>query len=428
MLGQFPSLSETFILNEMVRLERRGIRILPCALVGPGDEPIHEQAEPFRKRVVYRPPPGSAISAYDWSAACANWPKGGPSATLFSIGHAIRNPSAARELFPSLAAACHFARAVREAKVQHLHAQFGSMPATVGLLLAEITGLPLSLSLHARDIFTDESILLSTKLTEAEFATVCTQHGRDRLIRTQPAATHARIHLVRHGIEIAEFTPPARRPAREAIVAAVGRLVEKKGHEVLLRAVAELRRARGRFRVAIAGEGPLRGELESLAARLGVGPLVTFCGALTHNEVKELLAVAAMLVVPSVIASDGDRDGLPNVTLEAAAMGVPIVASDLSAIPEFVTHLETGLLVAPGESRELARAMREVLDDPASAEARAARARRRVVADFDITRNVAALEALFRETSDRRKRGKPAANGAQEAQAPSHGTDTSAAR
>jgi colanic acid/amylovoran biosynthesis glycosyltransferase len=408
LLNQFPCLSETFILNEMARLEDRGIRILPCALVQPGDEPIHKKAEPFMSRVVYRPPPGSAVSALDWLHACLRWPRGGPSATLLALGHAARRPAAARELFSALAAASHFARSVREQGIRHLHAQFGSGPATVGLLLAEITGLPLSIALHARDIFTDESILLPTKLTEAEFATVCTKHGFDRLIRTQPAAVHGRLHLIRHGIDIADFTPPPRRPAREAIVACVGRLVEKKGHEVLLRAIAALRRARGRFQVAIAGDGPLRPQLESLAARLGIASVVNFCGALSHEEVKELLGVARMLVVPSVIASDSDRDGLPNVVLEAAAMGCPIVASDLSAIPEFVANGETGLLVPSGDVKALAAAIREVLDDPAPAAARAERARRRVVAEFDVTRNVTALETLFRETLERRKPGKPA--------------------
>ncbi len=414
LLNQFPCLSETFILNEMARLEDRGIRIVPCALVEPHGEPVHRKAEPFLRRVVRRPPPGSAVSAFDWLGACLRWPRGGPSATLLALGHAARSPGGARELLSSLAAACHFAGVVRAERIQHLHAQFGSMPATVGLLLAEITGLSFSVSLHARDIFTDESVLLSTKLMEAEFATVCTAHGFDRLIRTQPAAVHNRVHLVRHGIDIADFTPPARRPAREAVIAIVGRLVEKKGHEVLLRAVAALRRARGRFQVAVAGDGPLRSQLELLATRLGIGSVVNFCGALSHEEVKELLAVARMLVVPSVIASDSDRDGLPNVILEAAAMGCPIVASDLSAIPEFVAHGETGLLVPPDDTKALAAAIREVLDDPAPAAARAERARRRVIAEFDIARNVMALETLFRETLERRKHGKPAAGQARE--------------
>lgn len=398
LLNEFPCLSETFILNEMVRLEARGLRILPCALVEPRGEPVDPKAEPFLRRVVRRPPPGSAVSAFDWVGACLRWPRGGPSATLLALGHAARSPRGARELLASLAAACHFAPIVRAEGIQHLHAQFGSMPATVGLLLAEITGLPFSLSLHARDIFTDESLLLGTKLMEAEFATVCTKHGYDRLIRTQPAAVHSRVHLVRHGIDLADFAPRARRPVREAVIAIVGRLVEKKGHEVLLRAVADLRRARGRFQVAIAGNGPLRTQLESLADRLGIASVVNFCGPLSHEDVKALLAVARMLVAPSVIASDSDRDGLPNVILEAAAIGCPILASDLSAIPEFVIHGETGLLVPPEDTKALAAAIREVLDDPAPAAARAERARRRVIAEFDIARNVTALETLFRKT------------------------------
>jgi len=395
-LNQFPCLTEAFILREMVQLERRGILIFPCALVRPGEGPVSPQADPFLPRSTYRPPPASAESALDWLRACARWPRGGSSATLLAALHSLRNRGQAKELCGSLAAACHFASAMRRHGAQHIHAHFGSMPGTVGLLLAEITGLPLSLSLHARDVFTDESILLPMKLAEAEFAVTCTQAALDRLLRSVPAALHPRLHLVRHGLDMAEFATVERRPAREPVIAIVGRLVEKKGHEILLRAVEPLRRMRARFHVVIAGDGPFREHLEGMAARMGLASRVTFCRTLSPDEVKQLLAVAHVLVAPSVVAADGDRDGLPNVILEAAAVGVPIVASNVSAIPEFVAHGETGLLVPPGDPRGLASAIESILADPAHAEALARRARRRVLADYDGYRNAEALEALFR--------------------------------
>jgi len=155
LLNQFPSVSETFILREMAQLERRGVRILPCALVRPDPSaPIHREAEPFLPRVVYRPGAGSPQSVRDWLATCLRWPKGGASGTALALAHSLRRPGCAREMTIGLAAANHFAQALRGQGVQHLHAHFGSLPATVGLLLAEITGLSFSLSLHALDIFT----------------------------------------------------------------------------------------------------------------------------------------------------------------------------------------------------------------------------------------------------------------------------------
>jgi glycosyltransferase involved in cell wall biosynthesis len=400
LLDQFPSVSETFILREMAQLERRGVRILPCALVRPEvGAPIHQEAEAFLARTVYRP---ARPQVGDWLRACVRWPKGGASGTVLAIAHSLRRPGHAREMAGSLAAASHFAPAIQAAGVQHLHAQFGSMPATIGLMLAEITGLSLSLSLHARDIFTDESILLRQKLLESEFATTCTKFARDRLLATQPAALHGRLHLVRHGIDITRTTR-THRPAREPIITIVGRLVEKKGHRVLLRAMQMLRRRRTDLMLAVAGDGPLRGELESLAESLGIAPLVNFCGTLAQEQIEELLAASRVLVAPSVVAADGDRDGLPNVILEAALIGTPIVASEVSAIPEFVVNRETGLLVPPDEPRRLADAISAVLEDPAAAHHRAEEARRRVTAEYDISRNVQALEALLRETVTRRE-------------------------
>ncbi|MGQ9731691.1 MAG: glycosyltransferase [Candidatus Zipacnadales bacterium] len=408
-LNQFPSVSETFVLREMTQLEKQGLGIWPCALLPIHEnDPIHRDAEPFLNRVVYRPPPGSAQSLTSWLAYCVRHPKGGVSSAVFALTHALRWPNCMREMASSLTAAGHFARVVDELGIQHIHAQFGSRPATVGMLLAEMTGLSYSLSLHARDLFTSESTLLTQKLREAEFATVCTRFAYDRLIATQPAAVHGRIHLVRHGLNLTRFSM-RHQPSPQPIIAVIGRLVEKKGHKVLLRALQLLRYQQGQLLVAIAGDGPLWDDLENMAEMLGVSRLVTFCGMLTEDEVQELLTRSRALVVPSVVAADGDRDGLPNVILEAAAIGTPIIASNISAIPEFVEHGKTGLLVPPDEPKPLADAISAILQDPVGASRLAHEARKRVMAEYDIHRNALALEALFRETIARRYDGGEAA-------------------
>jgi len=283
-----------------------------------------------------------------------------------------------------------------------VHAQFASVTATVAWMLAELVGLSLSISCHARDIWTSEASLLPEKLRESEFVTVCTQAGYDRLQGAYPLAVGPKLHLVRHGVDVTEFHPSARQPQEPPLVLAVGRLVEKKGFDVLLRAAAELRERRLEFGLSIAGEGPLRPRLEAMVADLGLAGTVALEGALPMEEVRALYGRAAVFVAPSVVAGDGDRDGLPNVLLEAGAMGLPIVAAATSAIPELIVDGETGLLVEPRNVSQLADRIAQVLADPALAASLGTAARAAVAAAYVLDRNAALLEALFRQVASPR--------------------------
>ncbi|MBM4079327.1 MAG: colanic acid biosynthesis glycosyltransferase WcaL, partial [Planctomycetes bacterium] len=165
--------------------------------------------------------------------------------------------------------------------------------------------------------------------------------------------------------------------------------------EFLVRACALLRDQGRKFRCQIVGEGEERGRLEALIADLRLQEAVELVGALPHDEVVKRLDAATVFVMPSVIASDGDRDGLPNVLLEALAMEVPSVASNVSAIPELIRDGETGLLVPPRDERMLAARIGELLDSPALRQKLAANGRREVEQRFDVDRNAGELVRLF---------------------------------
>lgn len=246
--------------------------------------------------------------------------------------------------------------------VTRIHAHFGHITASIALTAALTSGISFSMSAHAYDIYV-EPIAMREKLLNASVVVTCTRANLEHLRNTYSEAT-GKTHLVYHGLlrdEVERFfnTAFGCLPFREgATLLFVGRLIPKKGVDVLLRA---LKRLRGKVRCIIVGDGPLKSNLQSLATQLGVSDCITFIGGVRHEEVAKYYARASALVVPSVIAKDGDRDGLPNVILESAASLLPIIASDISGIPEFVEDGETGLLFKAGDCDSLACAIERLL-------------------------------------------------------------------
>lgn len=402
-LGSFPSLSETFILREMLELERRGFRLSILSLE-PGEDVVHGAAAELAERAVYRPSPLSPRSLLAGLVAAVLYPFGAMSAFLYTLGCIFRAPSAAGELARSLAAAAFFACALRGSRPRHVHAQFASVPATVGLLLAHMLETTFSVSAHARDLFTAEAVLMNRKMREAEFVAVCTRAGLEQLRRQHPVSSAGRLHLIYHGVDVVELMPlPRIEPSDEPpLILSVGRLVEKKGFPILLRAAAMLRREGIDFRLRIVGTGPDEPDLRRLTSGLALEDCVQFDGAIAHEKLIPLFRTADLFVLASVVASDGDRDGLPNVLLEALALGVPVVSTRVSAIPELIEHEETGLLANPGDPADLAAQMERLLFDEELRARVIERGRLEVVTRFDVKENVAKLADLFAEVMKRR--------------------------
>lgn len=394
-LGEFPSISETFILREMTALEDMGFHLLPLSMERPAEGPIHEEALPFVERTTNRPPPFSGPSFGGLLRTLVQRPLGLMSAILFTLRHMLGHPRYARELVSAFMAAVYFASRLTARDTRHVHAHFGSYPATVGLLLAEVCGSSFSLSCHAQDIFGQGTILLPRKLGEAEFVTVCTRHGLERLQRLHTLSSSEKLNLIYHGIDVnrIEHAPHVEYPL--PLIVSVGRLVEKKGFPFLLQAAAVLQGQGVQFELIIVGDGPMRDELERLASGLGLREKVVFAGHLSQEQIAHVYRRADAFGLASIVAKDGDRDGLPNVILEAMAYGVPVVASNLSAIPEAIINEETGLLAPPGSANEFAAQLERVLSDRDLRQRLIANARRKVEEDFDLHKNTVRLGALF---------------------------------
>ncbi len=402
-LGSFPSLSETFILREILELEERGLRLSLLSLE-PGDEVVHERAAELAERVVQRPRPLSLRSILGLVVAAIIHPFGFVGALLYMLGCIFRTPRATGELLRSFVAAAFFTCALRGTRPRHIHAHFATMPATVGLLLAQMLETTFSFAAHANDIFTGDAILIDRKIREAEFVPVCTQAGIEHLRLLHPVSSTGRLHLVYHGVDVAELTPaPHDLVGDPSLILSVGRLVEKKGFPVLLRAAALLRKQGVDFRLRIVGSGPDEADLKRLAVGLALEDYVQFVGPLPHEELIPLFREADLFVLASVVASDGDRDGLPNVLLEALALGVPAIGTRVSAIPELIEHEETGLLAKPGDPSDLAEQMERLLFDEQLRAKVIEQGRDEVVTRFDLKTNVGLLAELFAEVTGHRR-------------------------
>ena len=385
-LKMYPRFSETFIVNEVLAAEAAGTALEVFSLRPPADGRFHESLARVRAPVTYLR--HSGLRAGDvWAALAA------------ARSELPRLETCLDELLAApvvdAVQALELARAVQHRGITHLHAHFASVATTVARLASLLTGVPFSFTAHAKDIFHEEvdPADVARKLSDAS-AVVTVSDFNLAFLRETYGAAAAGVQRVYNGLDLQRFSyrDPAERPP---VVAAVGRLVEKKGFPDLLRAVALLV-ARGRaLRVDLVGTGPLEAALHEQVRQLGLDSVVTMHGALPQERVREVVSQAAVFAAPCVVGSDGNRDGLPTVLLEAMALGTPCVATPVTGIPEVVHDDVTGLLVPERDPERLADALERLLDDPALRARLAERARALVEQDFDADLAAASLRRVF---------------------------------
>ncbi len=389
----FPKLSETFILREIVELRRRGHEITIVSLKRRREAVAHAEAEALRPATFY-PRYGTAAAA-----AAAYWAARRPLRLLRVVATVALSHASRPTLLPKglglLPAALEAAVEVRRRGVQHLHAHWATSPATATWIMSRLTGVPYSVTGHAHDLFLPNP-MLALKVRDARFFATISEYNRARLIQALGPEALGRIRLIRCGLPLAGYPfAGARRVGDPPHVVSVGRLVDYKGFDVLIRACARLRDRGRRVRCTIVGEGPERPRLRRLVEDLRLDGDVAMEGERRQPEVARLIASASLFVLASVPGGDGQQDGIPIVLTEAMALGVPVVSTKLSGIPELVVDNGTGLLVAPGDDEHLAAAMERLLADEPLAETLRLEARRMVEREFDVARSVDLLSGEF---------------------------------
>lgn len=394
-LKGYPRLSETFIAQEIAALERRGLDILIVSLRRPTDARRHRLHDTIRARVLYLPEylllePLRVLRAWWKIRQIASY----ASARRLWLRDLARDPTPnrARRFGQALVLAAELPQ-----DVKHLHAHFLHTPASVTRYAAALLGLPWTGSAHAKDIWTTPEWEKREKLASCEWLVTCTRANREHLAALAPPG---KVELLYHGIDLARFPRnaaigSARDGSSEPVVIlSVARLVEKKGAEILLEALARISPAL-QWRFVHVGGGPLLKSLQGRAARLGIEQRVTWRGALTQDEVLAEYRKADVFALASRIARDGDRDGLPNVIAEAQSQGLACVATRVSAIPELVREGQTGILVPENDAEALARALESLIADPARRRALGQAAQTRVREGFALEPNIDALARRF---------------------------------
>jgi glycosyltransferase involved in cell wall biosynthesis len=392
-IGTYPGLTTTFIDREIRALRRQGVHLQIISIRKPHTRLSAEQ-EVLQEGVVYLIP----ISGLRFLGAQLRYLFTQSKEYTGVLRYLLSAPHASRKSrFKTL---LHFlegvyaAEILRRYAIDHLHAHFADRAATVALVASRLLGIPYSLTAHANDIYVDP-VLLPQKISAASFVITCTRYNQAYLQKLTGPSTHGKLKCIYHGLELDHYKPHQKQENTTLRLLAVGQLKEKKGFSYLIEACFILKRQGVNFNCEIIGEGPLRDELTARIGELSLEGCLTLSGALPHNEIIRKYQEADIFVLPAVLGADGDRDGIPNVIIEAMAMGLAVVSTHHSGIPEVIQAGYNGLLATPADAPALAAELDRLAKNPALRRELGKQARRTVLEKFDIEKNAVLLLGEF---------------------------------
>ncbi len=402
-LDSFPLLSQTFVLQEILELQRQGLSLRVFSLFKPAKGELATGTWGGQIPITYVSH-GSKLSLLimmlqQFFKTPRRFLR---TAVLTFIHHHPR---------PALAYLCYgvcIAQQIEHQGVDHLHAHFAMGATSVAQVVSLLTDIRYSFMTHAYDIYLARRSTLAYKMRAAHFVATCSiynQHYQQELVDQD---TGKRIHCLYVGLNLDLFPPDipdSLHSGKPPLILAVCRLIEKKGLLYLLEACRILNERGYSFQCRIAGEGPQRALLEQKIRELALTDCVELAGAASHEQVIVMYQQATVVALPCVVAASGDRDGIPNVLMEAMYMRVPVISTPVSGIPELIVAKHNGLLVPPRESIALASALARLLDDPSLRKRLAAAGRETIRERFDLAKNAQLLIAWFANTSSERSSG-----------------------
>ncbi len=394
-LKKFPRTSETFILNEILELQRQGADVTIFSLHRPEDGVFHAKLSELAKPVVYVPqqrglPLLEVLQGERERIA-------GAREELFEVFDACLRFKR-RDLLSVLAWGMDVAIRAEELGIEHLHAHFATIATQVARAAHALTGIGFSFTCHAKDIYR-ETVLpeqFQYLATAARFSVTVCDANREHVMSRLAGTANFDLRRLYNGIDLSLFHPKERQPDEYPLVLGIGRLVEKKGFRYLIDAIAALRAAGRDCRCVILGEGDARPELEERIRATGCDA-VELRGICTQEEVREYMRRCAMLVLPCLIGEDGNRDALPTVLLEAQASAVPVISCPVAGVAEIVDSGEAGLLVPEHDADALTKAIGSLLENSARREELGRKGRERAEEFFDLSKNVGTLRSWFEE-------------------------------
>jgi glycosyltransferase involved in cell wall biosynthesis len=379
-VSQFPSLSETFIVREIDALIDRGVDVRILSLKMPRERIVHSQAAALLDRVLH--PAGRWQTLIAICGVLLRQPVLSLSFFAMMLREFWRRPVTLAKSVVAISRALGRFDEMRAFSPELVHAPWATYPATVAWFLSRLLDIPFSFTSRAHDIFIEDH-MMARKLKSASLAVAITEYNVRYMARWMPAPGAVPVHVIHSSLDLSKlsFVRSGRLAGK---LLSVGRLVPMKGFDILLEALAELRARGVEFSCTVIGEGEERARLERLRTTLGLDGIVEFPGAMPQNDVVRHMMQSTLMVLPCVVAPNGQSDGIPNVLMESMATGLPVVSTRISGIPELVEDGVNGRLVAAGDAVALADAVQALLDDPHQCDCFAEAGRRKVERDFDV--------------------------------------------
>jgi len=409
LLRSYPRLSQTFILNEILALEKIGVSIQIFALTNPHERVVQRQVDQVQAPVHYLDEdnqPRSLMNTLNENAQVAWLHLKGylGSVVYIAANRRIDEGYTASNRWECFLQAVHLICLLlleerkTGKKIDHLHAHFAHDPTLIAYLVHCITGIPFSFTAHARDLYQVPEKVLTNRIRHAKAVITCCGANLDYLNQIAPAQ-QSKFSLVYHGVNLKDFQPAPNRdgsPAPEnPNILSVGRLVEKKGFNDLLQALLIVRERGEPFHCTIYGDGPLRQELERWVVEHGMAEKVMLKGDCTQQELISIYQNAALFILTPVQTEDGDRDGIPNVLVEAMAVGLPVITTAVAGIPELVDHNQNGLLYQPHDMQGISSGIIELLHNADKRRQLGEAASKKVRKHFDVAQAAKRLKILF---------------------------------
>jgi glycosyltransferase involved in cell wall biosynthesis len=409
LLRSYPRLSQTFILNEILALEELGVSIQIFALTNPHEKFVQMQVDQVRAPIHYldeslQPRSLTKRLREDMQVARLHFKGYLRSLAYVAANGLIDGGYTASSRWNCFRQAVHLTHLLSLQQqntgqtIDHLHAHFAHDPALIAYLVHLMTGIPFSFTAHARDLYQVPDKALADRIRRAKAVVTCCRANLEYLNRIAPSQ-ESKFSLVYHGVNLKDFQPDPSPGANSAshgpLILSVGRLVEKKGFQDLLQALLIVKERGEKFHCSIYGDGPLCEQLGDWIEKHGMAGEVTLMGDRTQQELISVFQSATLFVLTPAQTGDGDRDGIPNVLVEAMAVGLPVITTAVSGIPELVENNQNGLLYQPHDVDGIAAGIIELLQDAEKRRKLGSAASKKVARQFDITQAASRLKALF---------------------------------
>jgi colanic acid/amylovoran biosynthesis glycosyltransferase len=396
-MSRFPHLPETFILREMISVEELGLRVSLYPLVVQNQAVVHSEAQ-------------------DWMTRCNQLGWISPEILSANWRQLQRNPARYASLFlrvfsgnlPSpkffIRAIAMFPKVVRMAElmqaegIEHIHAHYATHPTLAAWVIHILTGIPYSLTAHAHDIYVNRT-MLAPKIRDATFVAAISKFNRQFLARHLGDWILPKTYIIHCGIQPERYQSAQKTITDRFELVSIGSLQPYKGQRYLIEACAHLRQQGQNFRCRIIGGGELFTDLQRQIDENQLNDFVILTGPQPQDKVAEILSEADCYVQPSIITPSGKMEGIPVALMEALAVGLPVIATDISGISELIQPGKTGWLTPEKDSLALANAVLELKSQPAEAQKRAQAGKMLVYEEFDLRKNSALLVSLFSLTS-----------------------------